>query len=89
MRAGIWITIRIGLDSLDADGSIPPEEVVRILSLLEQDDAPDAFFASRCKILGRTVHRSWHRHVMRTPIRDACRRLQPESRSTIHNAVSS
>ena len=48
---------------VDADGSIPPEEVVRILSLLKHDDAPDAFFASRCKILGRTVHRSRTRHA--------------------------
>ncbi len=38
-------------------------EVVRLLSFLRQADAPDAFFASRCKILGRTVHRSWRRHV--------------------------
>ena len=51
------------LGLLDADGSIPPHEVVRLLALLEQDDAPDAFFCSRCKILGRTVHRSWRRHV--------------------------
>ena len=48
---------------LDADGSIPPHEVLRILSLLEQEDTPDAFFASRCKILGRTVHRSRTRHA--------------------------
>ncbi len=48
---------------LDADGSIPPHEALRILSLLEQDDTPDAFFASRCKILGRTVHRSRTRHA--------------------------
>lgn len=47
---------------LDADGSIPPQEVLRVLSLLGQDDT-DAFFASRCKILGRTIHRSWLRHV--------------------------
>jgi dolichyl-phosphate beta-glucosyltransferase len=26
-------------------------------------DGPDAFFCSRCKILGRTVQRSWLRHV--------------------------
>ena len=32
-------------------------------SSLGQADAPDAFFASRCKILGRTVQRSWLRHV--------------------------
>ena len=48
---------------LYADGSIPPHEVLRVLSLLTQEDPPDAFFASRCKILGRTVHRSWLRHV--------------------------
>jgi dolichyl-phosphate beta-glucosyltransferase len=48
---------------VDADGSIPPNEVIRVLSLLEKDDVPDAFFASRCKILGRTIHRSWTRHV--------------------------
>ena len=45
------------LGLLDADGSIPPHEVVRLLNSLGQDDAPDAFFASRCKILGRTVQR--------------------------------
>ena len=51
------------LGLLDADGSIPPHEVLRLFSLLQQDDAPDAFFASRCKILGRTVERSWLRHI--------------------------
>ena len=47
---------------LDADGSIPPYEVVRVLGILSPD-GPDAFFCSRCKILGRTVKRSWIRHV--------------------------
>jgi dolichyl-phosphate beta-glucosyltransferase len=47
---------------LDADGSIPPYEVVRVLGMLSSD-GPDAFFCSRCKILGRTVQRSWIRHV--------------------------
>jgi dolichyl-phosphate beta-glucosyltransferase len=47
---------------LDADGSIPPYEVVRVLGILSPD-GPDAFFCSRCKILGRTVQRSWLRHV--------------------------
>ncbi|HEY5706507.1 MAG TPA: glycosyltransferase [Terrimicrobiaceae bacterium] len=51
------------LGLLDADGAIPSHEVLRMLSLLQQDDAPDALFASRCKILGRTVHRSWLRHL--------------------------
>jgi dolichyl-phosphate beta-glucosyltransferase len=51
------------LGFLDADGSIPPHEVVRLLSCLEMDDAPDAFFCSRRKIFGRSVQRSWRRHV--------------------------
>jgi dolichyl-phosphate beta-glucosyltransferase len=51
------------LGLLDADGSIPPYEVLRVLSLLQEENAPDGFFASRCKILGRTVHRAWLRHV--------------------------
>jgi dolichyl-phosphate beta-glucosyltransferase len=51
------------LGLLDADGSIPPHEVLRLFSMLQQDDAPDAFFASRCKILGRAVQRSWLRHI--------------------------
>ena len=51
------------LGLLDADGSIPPHEVVRLLRLLDADCAPDALFCSRCKILGRNVHRSWFRHL--------------------------
>ena len=51
------------LGLVDADGSIPPYEVLRVLSMLRKDDVPDALFASRCKILGRTVRRSWLRHL--------------------------
>jgi dolichyl-phosphate beta-glucosyltransferase len=51
------------LGLLDADGSIPPHEVLRLLGFLQQADAPDALFCSRCKILGHTVQRSWRRHV--------------------------
>jgi dolichyl-phosphate beta-glucosyltransferase len=51
------------LGLLDADGSIPPHEVVRTLAVLERESAPDALFCSRCKILGRTVQRSWLRHL--------------------------
>jgi len=51
------------LGFVDADGSIPPREVVRLLSRLGSEDGPDAFFSSRCKILGRTVERSWFRHL--------------------------
>jgi dolichyl-phosphate beta-glucosyltransferase len=50
------------LGFLDADGSIPPHEVLRLLGSLSSTDA-DALFASRCKILGRTVRRSWIRHA--------------------------
>lgn len=51
------------LGLLDADGSIPSYEVVRLLNRLDREDAPDALFSSRCKILGRTVRRSWIRHL--------------------------
>jgi dolichyl-phosphate beta-glucosyltransferase len=51
------------LGLLDADGSIPAHEVVRTLAVLDREGAPDALFCSRCKILGRTVERSWLRHV--------------------------
>ena len=51
------------LGLLDADGSIPPHEVVRILGVLDRENAPDALFCSRCKILGRTVQRSRLRHL--------------------------
>ncbi len=51
------------LGLLDADGSIPPYEVVRLLRALDGENMPDAFFCSRCKILGRTVQRSWLRHL--------------------------
>lgn len=51
------------LGLVDADGSIPPYEVVRLLSQLANENVPDALFSSRCKILGRTVQRSWTRHI--------------------------
>ena len=51
------------LGLIDADGSIPPHEVIRILQVLGNDGTPDALFCSRCKILGRTVERSWLRHL--------------------------
>ena len=51
------------LGLLDADGSIPPSEVVRLLGMLRNEDLPDALFASRCKILGHTIQRSLLRHL--------------------------
>ena len=51
------------LGLLDADGSIPPSEVLRLLRSLDESRVPDALFGSRCKILGHTVERSWIRHV--------------------------
>lgn len=51
------------LGLLDADGSIPPHEVVRLLGVLDGKNAHDALFCARCKILGRTVQRSWFRHL--------------------------
>ena len=51
------------LGLLDADGSIPAREVVRLLGMLRNEDLPDALFASRCKILGHTIQRSLLRHL--------------------------
>ncbi len=56
-REAMWLGL------LDADGSIPAYEVLRLVSSVANDNAPDALFASRCKILGRQVHRSWLRHA--------------------------
>ena len=62
MQAGIWMMIRNGLGSWTRMAPSHPRRSSESLSLLGQDDT-DAFFASRCKILGRTIHRSWLRHV--------------------------
>lgn len=45
---------------VDADGSCPAREVKRLLSMRGQG----ALFGSRVKMLGRSIKRHWHRHLM-------------------------
>jgi glycosyltransferase involved in cell wall biosynthesis len=48
----------------DADGATPAGEVARLVRLALEDTAPsDVYLASRVKMLGRTVSRSFKRHV--------------------------
>jgi len=50
---------------VDADGSIPAREVLRLLSLAESSTLTnEALFASRVKMLGHTIERHFHRHVL-------------------------
>ncbi len=45
---------------VDADGSCPADEVKRLLSMR----GTGAIFASRIMMLGHTIQRHWHRHVV-------------------------
>lgn len=48
----------------DADGATPPREITRVLQEIASAPAPaDAYFASRIKMLGRTICRRKLRHV--------------------------
>lgn len=48
----------------DADGATSPGEIGRVLAMvLGQPEAADAWLASRVKMLGRAVDRTWKRHV--------------------------
>ncbi|MDD5260398.1 MAG: glycosyltransferase [Methylacidiphilales bacterium] len=48
---------------VDADGSIPPEEVCRLFQLARQNPG-FSLFASRVKMLGRKVERKFSRHLL-------------------------
>jgi len=49
---------------VDADGAISASEVVRLLDEIRRNpDAADAWFASRVRMLGRSVTRDWRRHL--------------------------
>lgn len=48
---------------VDADGSVPSKEVIRLVSLVEFDCLDTIIFASRVKMLGRYVRRSIKRHI--------------------------
>lgn len=50
---------------VDADGSVPPAEVVRLMALARAERSPQrALFASRVKMLGRSIHRLFKRHLL-------------------------
>ena len=52
------------LGFLDADGAVPADEVRRVLGLIGSDpENGSAFFASRIRMRGRTVERSFKRHL--------------------------
>lgn len=48
----------------DADLSTPPQELVRLLELLESRPGTDVVLASRVKLLGRSIERHAHRHYL-------------------------
>lgn len=50
---------------VDADGSVPPAEVVRLIHHARGEGAaPRAIFASRVKMLGRRIDRLFTRHLL-------------------------
>lgn len=52
------------LGFLDADGAVPADEVRRVLGLIgTQSESATALFASRIRMRGRTVERSFKRHL--------------------------
>ena len=57
-----WATAKdeTWLAFVDADGSAAAGEVRRLLSMR----GDGALFASRVKMLGRSIHRHWHRHLI-------------------------
>lgn len=64
VRQGLLAAIASGAEQvayLDADLSTPPEEMVRVLQALESSDVA---LGSRVALLGRTIDRSAHRHVL-------------------------
>lgn len=49
---------------VDADGSCSAAEVARLISLAREAPPQTALFASRIKMLGKTVHRDLRRHLL-------------------------
>jgi len=62
-----WEAAQEGADwlgFLDADGAVSADEVRRVLGLIESDsERGTAFFSSRIRMRGRTVDRSFKRHL--------------------------
>jgi dolichyl-phosphate beta-glucosyltransferase len=51
----------------DADGAVSASEIARLVTAIRsarRELAPHAWFASRVKMLGRNVHRLFHRHLV-------------------------
>lgn len=50
---------------VDADGSVPPREVSRLIEMARSEgEPPRALFASRVKMLGRKIERLFKRHLL-------------------------
>ena len=47
----------------DADGAVSATEILRGFRRMEEENAPDALFASRVMMLGRSITRSLRRHL--------------------------
>lgn len=55
----------VWLGFVDADGSVPAREVVRVLAEAGcLGDAEVCLAGSRLRILGRSIERKWHRHLV-------------------------
>ncbi|MDQ3625349.1 MAG: glycosyltransferase, partial [Verrucomicrobiota bacterium] len=65
VRAG-WeqLTTHEWVGFVDADGAIPVSEVCRLLRLALESPAPSALFATRVKMLGKSIERSELRHLL-------------------------
>lgn len=58
-REAVWLAF------VDADGAIPPSEVVRLVRLVADSGDPGlCAMAARVKMLGRDVRRHLHRHLI-------------------------
>ncbi len=51
------------LGFVDADGSVPAHEVCRVLRMLGSLPGVDVYAGTRMLMAGRTIERSWFRHV--------------------------
>lgn len=49
---------------LDADGSVPASEVVRVLGTVPPSSTDHAWFGSRRRMPGRNIERVWFRHAI-------------------------
>ena len=57
-RAATWLAF------VDADGAIPPHEVLRLMRMAREAPGRQCIIAARVKMLGRDVRRRLHRHLI-------------------------